>query len=285
MNRKSPLTRLFNHLVLLVFAVPCLLPLAWMISTSLKTDAQIFPRASGQALMVRLKDLVPNPIRLANYPESLSFVPFGTYLTNTLLLCLTTVIGAVLSSAIVAYGFSRIKFKGRDPLFLLMVASMGLPAQVTMIPVFFIFRKLGWYNTYLPLIVPSFLGAPFFIFLMTMFFRTIPGELSEVARLDGCGEWRILFTVILPLSLPVLATCALFQFLWQWNDFFGPLLYLNDPGKYPLAYGLQQFMNSYGGKWSYLMAACTIFTVPIIILFFLTQKTFIQGIATTGLKG
>lgn len=235
--------------------------------------------------MVKLKDLVPNPVRLRNYPEALSYVPFGTYLTNTLMLCLTTLIGSILSSAIVAYGFSRIRFRGRDPLFLLMISSMALPPQVTMIPVFYIFRKLGWYNTYLPLIVPFWLGWPFYIFLIAMFFKTIPNELGEVARLDGCGEWRILFSIFFPLSIPVMTTCALFQFLWQWNDFFGPLVYINDPRKYPLAYGLQQFLSSYGGNWAYLMAACTIFAVPIIILFFLAQKTFIQGIATTGLKG
>jgi multiple sugar transport system permease protein len=232
-----------------------------------------------------MKDLLPNPVRMANYPDALSFVPFGTYLRNTLFLCFATVIGAVLSSAIIAYGFSQIKFKGRDFLFLLMISSMALPAQVTMIPKFYIFAKLGWYNTYLPLIVPMFLGVPFFVFLITMFYKTIPAELVEAARIDGCSEWRILFTIFIPLSIPVLATCSLFQFMWQWNDFFSPLLYINDPQKYPLAYGLQQFLCSYGSRWTYLMAASTVFTLPIIFLFALTQKTFIQGVATTGIKG
>lgn len=285
MRKHSAPLRLLNHLILIVFAIPCILPLVWMVATSLKSDAQIYPRSSEASVAVKLQDMIPSPVRWANYPEALSYVPFGRYLLNTLLLCVSTVIGAVCSSAVVAYGFARIKFKGRDGLFLLMVASMALPPQVTMIPVFYIFKQLGWYNTMAPLIVPSFLGGAFYIFLITMFFRTVPAELAECARIDGCSEWRILWSVFLPLSVPVLSTCALFQFMWQWNDFFTPLLYLNDPNKYPLAYGLQQFMNSYGGSWAYLMAACTIFTLPILILFFLTQKTFIEGIATTGLKG
>ncbi len=144
--------------------------------------------------------------------------------------------------------------------------------------------KLGLYNTYWPLIIPCFLGIPFYIFLMVQFFRTIPRELFEAAIIDGLHEWGILWRIVLPLSRPVLATCALFQFLGQWNDFFGPLLYINEPEKYTLAYGLQQFMGSYGGKWSYLMAASTVFTIPIIVLFFFAQRTFIQGISTTGLK-
>jgi len=167
----------------------------------------------------------------------------------------------------------------------LLLATMALPGQVTMIPNFALFMKLGWYGTFLPLIVPAFFGAPFFIFLMRQFFMSLPEELAEAARLEGAGEWDIFWRIVMPLSKPVLATCALFQFLGTWNDFFGPLLYLNDPSRYTLAYGLQEFMSSYGGKYAQLMAATTLFTLPIILLFFLAQKTFIQGIATTGTKG
>ena len=198
---------------------------------------------------------------------------------------MVTVFGAVFSSAMVAYRFARLQFKGKGALFLLMISTMALPAQVTMIPVFALFRSLGWYGTFLPLIVPSFFGTPFYIFLLTQFYRTLPEELAEAARIDGAGEWRIFWQVMLPLSKPALVTCALFQFLGTWNDFFGPLLYLNDPSKYTLAYGLQQFMASfYGGKWAELMAGATLFTLPIIALFFFAQKTFIQGIATSGSK-
>lgn len=165
---------------------------------------------------------------------------------------------------------------------MVMISTMALPGQVTMIPQFAVFRMLGWYGGYLPLTVPAFGGAPFFIFLLTQFFRTIPSEMAESARLDGAGEWTIFTRIVLPLSRPALATCALFQFLGTWNDFMGPLIYINDPKKYTLAYGLQQFYSSYDGKWAQLMAAATLFTLPIIVLFFFAQKTFIQGVATTG---
>jgi len=190
----------------------------------------------------------------------------------------------VFSSALVAYGFARLKFKGRDALFFIMISTMALPAEVTMVPVFTLFRIVGWYGTFLPLIVPYFAGNALFIFLLKQFFQTIPEELAEAARMDGSSELRIWWQIMLPLAKPALATVALFQFLATWNDFFGPLLYINDPSRYTLAYGLQQFMSSYGGKWAQLMAGSCIFTIPIIVLFFLAQRTFIQGIATTGGK-
>lgn len=276
--------RLLSHALLILLSIPFLLPLAWMISTSLKTDEQIFPSTEQTSSRKAIKILIPNPVRLQNYPEAMRIVPFGIYLQNTIFLCAVTVFGAVLSSAFVAYGFARTQFKGKKILFLLMLSTLMLPYHVTMIPNFILFQKLKWFGTYLPLTVPAFLGIPFYIFLMTQFFRTIPEELTEAARIDGCGEIRIFFTMILPLSVPVLATCALFQFIGTWNDFMGPLIYINDPSKYTLAYGLQQFLGAYGGKWAQLMAGSTVFTLPIIILFFLAQKTFIQGIATTGGK-
>lgn len=284
-TRLSRLQRLAIHAVLIVLCIPFVLPLIWMTSTSLKTDSQIFPRSEESASAFSMQSLIPRPFKFANYPEALRTVPFAIYLRNTLFLCAMTVFGAVLSSAIVAYGFARIRFRGRDALFYLMISTMALPGQVTMIPQFALFRGLGWYGTYLPLIVPAFCGNAFFIFLMRQFFGTIPEELSEAARIDGCSEWRIFWRVLLPLSKPALATCALFQFLATWNDFLGPLIYINDPSKYTLAYGLQQFMSAYGGKWAQLMAGACIFTIPIIILFFFAQRTFIQGIATTGSKG
>jgi multiple sugar transport system permease protein len=233
---------------------------------------------------VSLKSLIPHPVQWSNYPDAAKTVPLGAYLRNTLFLCICNVVAAVLASALVAYGFARLHFRGRETLFMLMIATMALPGQVTMIPIFALFKFLGWYGTYLPLIFPLLCGSPFFIFLLRQFLRTIPEELSEAARIDGASEWRIFWQLMLPLSKPALATCALFQFLGSWNDFFGPLLYINDPSRYTLAYGLQQFMSSYGGEWSQLMAGACIFTLPIIVLFFLAQRTFIQGIATTGGK-
>lgn len=279
----SRLQRLMIHAVLIFLCIPFILPLVWMLSTSLKTDDQIYAK-QGKEARISLRSLIPNPVQVSNYPKAMKTVPFGTYLRNTLMLCFFTVIGAVSSSAIVAYGFARLQFRGRDALFYLMISTMALPGQVTMVPVFALFRALGWYGTFLPLIVPAFCGNAFFIFLLRQFFGTLPEELSEAARIDGSSEWTIFSKILLPLCKPALATCALFQFLHTWNDFFGPLLYINDPSRYTLAYGLQQFMSSYGGQWAQLMAGACIFTVPIIILFFFAQKTFIQGIATTGSK-
>ncbi|MBC8140318.1 MAG: carbohydrate ABC transporter permease [Armatimonadetes bacterium] len=266
------------HAVLLLLCLPALLPLAWMVATSLKSDTQIFAKTTT------LASLLPNPVQWGNYPVAVRAVPFALYLHNTLLLCAFTVTGTVMSSALVAYGFGRLEFKGKAVLFLLMLSTIALPAQVTMVPIFALFRALHWYGTYLPLIVPSFCGVPFYIFLLTQFFRKLPDDMAEAARIDGASEWQIFWNIMLPLSRPALATCALFQFLATWNDFVGPLIYLNDPTRYTLAYGLQQLLSTHGGEWASLMADSTIFILPIIVLFFFTQKTFIGGIATTGSK-
>jgi multiple sugar transport system permease protein len=279
-RRTQQLLRLATYAALIALTLPALAPLWWMVATSLKSDAQIYGAEQAAGL-----GLLPSPAQWSNYPTALGSVPFVAYLRNTLLLCFANVVGATASSAIVAYGFARLPFRGRGLLLAVLVSTMALPQQVTMIPVFAIFRWLGWYGSFLPLTVPAFFGVPFFIFLLTQFFKTLPEELAEAARIDGASEWRIFWRVILPLARPALVTVALFQFLGTWNDFFGPLLYLNDPSKYTLAYGLQQFMASfYGGKWAELMAASALFTLPAILLFFFAQRTFIQGIATTGGK-
>ena len=267
------------YVALILLSIPALLPMLWMVSTSLKTDKQIFGSAE-----LSFKSLFPTPIDTHNYPAALQNMPFLLYLRNTLLLCICTVVGSVSSSAIVAYGFAKLQFPGRNAMFIVMIATMALPGQVTMIPVFSLFRSLGWYGTYLPLIVPAFTASAYYVFLLTQFFKTVPAEMSEAAKVDGANEWTIFRRLVLPLSKPALATCALFQFIGTWNDFLGPLLYVNDPAKYPLAYGLQQFVSHYGGFFAQLMAAATIFTLPIIVLFFFAQKTFIHGISTTGGK-
>ena len=199
-----------------------------MTSTSLKSDDQIYAR-EGRDTAISLTSLVPRPIKWSNYGEAVQTVPVGTYLRNTIFLCAANVIGAVLASAVVAYGFARLRFRGREVLFMIMISTMALPGQVTMIPVFALFRMLGWYGTFLPLIVPLCFGNPFYIFLIRQFIRTITEELAEAARIDGAGEWRIFWQIMLPLAKPAMATCALFQFLATWNDFFGTLLYINDP--------------------------------------------------------
>jgi len=278
-NRLSAASKAGIYAALVLLSIPALMPMLWMVSTSLKGNEQIF---AGDDF--NLKSLIPSPLVTTNYPEALQNMPFLLYLRNTLLLCGLTVLGAVTSSALVAYGFAKIEFTGKKVWFAVMIATMALPGQVTMIPVFSLFRSLGWYGTYLPLIVPSFTASAYYVFLLTQFFRTLPMEMSEAARVDGASEWTIFRSLVLPLSKPALATCALFQFIGTWNDFLGPLLYINDPAKYTLAYGLQQFVSHYGGFFAQLMAAATIFTLPIIVLFFFAQKTFIQGISTTGGK-
>jgi multiple sugar transport system permease protein len=194
-------------------------------------------------------------------------------------------IGTVFSATLPAYGFSRLKWRGRDTLFLVLLMTIMLPAQVTMMPVFLIFRWLGWTGTFLPLVVPPFLGSAFSIFLLRQFFLTIPQEISDAARIDGCSEFGILTRIIAPMARPAIVTVALFSFTGAWMDFINPLIYLHDERYYTLAIGLQAFLGRHQNEWSLLMAAATVITLPMVVLFFLAQKTFIQGIALTGMKG
>jgi multiple sugar transport system permease protein len=219
-----------------------------------------------------------------NYTRGLTFVPFLQELKNTLTIAIFCVFGTLFSCSLVAYGLSKIDWKGSVPLFIIMLSTMMLPGQVTMIPVFAIFVKLGWVDTFLPLIVPAYLGSPFFIFLLRQFFLGIPRELSESAKLDGCSEWDTYRRIILPLSKPALATVGLFTFMGAWNDFMGPLIYLVDESKYTLSLGLAMFTGQYGNEYGMLMAVSTVVTIPIIVVFFFTQKTFIQGMTMSGMK-
>ncbi len=278
-------TRLHKILILVALCalcIPAIMPIVWMVSTSLKTDHQVFATGGTGGHSWSLAQIIPNPIRWQNYPDAMTAVPFRVYLRNTVFLCLVTIFGSVLSSALVAFGFAKMDFWGKNALFVLMISTMAVPGQVTMVPVFAMFRAFGWYGTYLPLTVPAFFASPFFVFLLTQFFKTLPTEMIEAARTDGASDLGIFVRLVMPLAKPALATCALFQFLDTWNDFFGPLLYLNQPNKYTLAYGLQEFLTQRGGQWTLLMAGATVFTLPVILLFFFAQKTFVQGIATTG---
>ncbi|MCE5199539.1 MAG: carbohydrate ABC transporter permease [Armatimonadota bacterium] len=220
-----------------------------------------------------------------NYSRGLTFIPFFQELKNTLIVSLLGVIGTILSCSLVAYGLAKTDWKGRHALFIIILSTMMLPAQVTMIPIFAIFAKLGWVDTFLPLIVPSFLGNAFFIFLLRQFFLGIPKELSEAARLDGCNEFEIYRRIVMPLSKPALATVGLFTFMAAWNDFMGPLIYLVNENKYTLSLGLAMFTGQYGSEYGMLMAVSTVVTIPIIVLFFFTQRMFIQGMTMSGIKG
>ena len=270
-NRPHPL----SHVILLAAALLFSVPLIWMVLSSLKPAAQLTEDPYS---------LLPTRWQWRNYPDAVMSMPYLRYLRNTLILCGGSVIGSVLSCSLAAYGFARVKWRGNRILFAVLIATMLLPWHVTMIPRFLLLRELRLYNTLAALIAPTFLGDAFFIFLLRQFFLTIPEELSEAARIDGLSEFGIFCRIFLPLSKPAVATVALFQFIASWNDFNGPLLYLSDKQKFPLAYGLEQFISSYADQTNLLLAAATLFTLPIIILFFLTQRTFLQGIATTGLK-
>lgn len=213
-------------------------------------------------------------------------ITFLTYLSNTLLVAILGVTGTVLSSALVAYGLSRITWKGRDALFSITLSTMMVPFPVLMIPLYSVFRSLGWIGTLMPLWVPAFFGGAFNIFLLRQFFLTIPNELSEAARIDGCSEFTIFWRVILPLAKPALSVVALFHFLFVWNDFLGPLIFLTKPETFTMALGLQQYQSQNGGAEHHLlMGASALLVLPIIVLFFFAQKTFIQGISTTGMGG
>ncbi len=213
-------------------------------------------------------------------------ISFLTYLSNTLLVALLSVIGTLCSSSLVAYGLSRIQWKGRNTLFNVTLATMMVPFPVLMVPLYGVFRSVGWIGTLLPLWVPMFFGGAFNIFLLRQFFLTIPGELSDAARIDGCSEFGIFWRVILPLARPALSVVALFTFLNAWNDFLGPLIFLTEPETFTMALGLQQYQSQFGGsEWHLLMGASALLVMPIIVLFFFAQKTFIQGISTTGMGG
>jgi multiple sugar transport system permease protein len=217
--------------------------------------------------------------------EELGYIPFVRYAKNTLYIAILAVLGTVLSNALIAYGFARIPWPGRNIAFALTIATMMIPFPVLMVPVYVIFKTLGWVGSPKPLWVPAFFGSAFNIFLLRQFFMSIPFELSDAARIDGCTEFRIFRDIILPLSRPALAVVALFTFMHVWNDFLGPLIYLTDQRMYTLAYGLQAYQSQHGGtQWPLLMAASTIVVLPVIVIFFLAQKTFIQGITVTGLK-
>ncbi len=270
------LERIGAHSLLIALSIVFLIPFFWMVTGALKTteDLNAFPAV-----------WFPQVLTLENVIAGVQAFPFLRYLINTLVICGCSMIGAALSSSFVAYGLARIEWRWRTPIFVLLIATMMIPFYVTMLPLFTMFRAMGWTNTYLPLILPHFFGVPFYIFLLRQFFLSIPKELSESARLDGANELIIYWRIILPLARPALAAVVLFQFLASWNDLLGPLIYLSDADTYPLSLGLTFFRMEYSTQFGPLMAASTIVVIPVIIVFFFAQRTFIQGITLTGVKG
>lgn len=275
-NVKNVFREILIHIALIPAGLVFLLPFLWMLSTSLKTDQQLYAYPPIW---------IPNPLNWANYPNAVTYITFFLYLRNTLFIAITSTIGALISCSLVAYSIARIPWPGRNILFLATVATLMLPSQVTLIPLFLVFKGLGWVGDFRPLIVPHFFGNALYIFLLRQFFMTIPRELSEAARMDGASEFRIYWSIIMPLARPALATVAIFEFIARWRDYLGPLIYLSDQKKYVLSLGLYQYSSQYGREWGLLMAASVLITLPIILLFFFLQKTFVQGISLTGIKG
>lgn len=265
------------YAILALGSLAFLFPLFWMLSTSIKTDPQVFAYPPKW---------IPNPVRLENFTDAIKYFPFWLYLRNSVFVTVTVVFGQVLSAAFVAYGFSKLRWPGRDALFLVVLATMMIPGQVTMIPQFMVFTKLHWIDTFLPLIVPSFFGGGAFnIFLFRQFYRTIPRDYSDAARIDGCSEPRIFWSIVLPQAKPAVATASIFAFLWTWNDFMSPVIYLHSPDKFTLPIGLRAFQQQTGTEWGMLMAASLVVMIPVIALFFAMQRYFLQGMSMSGLKG
>ncbi len=277
-GRRTSLRLRAVHLTLLiVMAILMIAPFVWLVSSSLKGQHEVFQYPP---------QWIPNPIRWGNYPEALVYRPFGLYFRNSLVIAMLNVIAVVSTSSICAYGFARIRFPGRDFWFSVVIATILLPSVITLVPTFVIFTRLGWVNTILPLTLPLFFGGGAFnIFLLRQFFRTIPEELADAARIDGCSEFGIYWRIMMPLAKPALITVAIFQFLASWNDLLGPLIYLRNPDMATVAVGLAGFRSVMATRWDLQMAASTAMVLPVIVLFFFAQRYFIKGIVMTGLKG
>ena len=264
------------YLILLLGAVLVFFPFAWTISTSLKTEQQTLEYPPSW---------IPDPVQWENYPNALTARPFGRYYVNTTIITTLSVIGQVISSAIVAYGFARFRFPGRGFMFLVVLSTLMIPFHILIIPRFILFRHLGWLDTFLPLIVPNFFGGAFSIFLLRQYFLTIPLDLDEAAKMDGASAFQIFLRIILPLARPALGAVAVFEFVSTWNDFLSPLIYLSSDRNYTVSIGLAAFRNDYFTAWHLFMAASAVAMLAPLVVFFLAQKYFISGVALTGSGG
>ena len=275
--RNSLAKRTAGYLALLAISLVFLLPFVWMIRSALMSLSQIF---------VMPPVWIPNPIKWDNFSRALTVLPFSKFFVNTLIIVVLSMIGTVVSSTIAAFGFSRIEWKGRNLIFMILLSGMMLPGAVTLIPTFIGWKELGFYDTYVPMIVPAFFGGGIFnIFLLRQFYMGIPRDFDEAAVIDGASFFQIYYRLILPLSRSAVIVVSLFTFLNVWNDFFGPLIYLKSAEKYTLALGLQMFQGTYSSQWDLLMAASMTVILPCVIVFLVGQRYFLEGITLTGLKG
>jgi multiple sugar transport system permease protein len=268
-------TQVVSRIVLIVGAMFFLSPLYWMVVTAFKETLELstFPPT-----------LLPTVWRWQNFLDALNQIPFWKYLWNTVIITVFSTLGAVCSNTLIAYGFSRINWIGRDVVFSIVVATIFIPFPATLLPLFIVFAKLHWINTFLPLIVPTFFGNSFYIFLLRQFMSQIPLEISEAARVDGANEWQIFWRLILPLSRPAIAVVALFSAIAAWNNFLGPLIYLQNDDLYPLSIGLQSFRSLHDVQWNLLMAASTLVVLPVILVFLFFQRAFIEGITVGSIR-
>ena len=274
--RRFTVSKIVPRIILIGICAIYFLPFYWMVITSLKGSAELtaFPPT-----------LWPQEIMWENYPQALGYIPFARFTLNSLILAAGATVGAIVSNSLIAYGFSRIRWRGRDGIFYVAIATVFIPFPVTLVALFDIFARLGWINTFLPLIVPTFFGNAFHMFLMRQFLMGISGELSDAARIDGANEWMTFTRVILPLLKPAIAVVAIFAAVNAWNDFLSPLIYLQTQDLYPLSIGLQYFRTEHNVAFSLLMAASTMVVIPILVLFLLFQRYFVEGITVGAVKG
>ncbi|HSH77527.1 MAG TPA: carbohydrate ABC transporter permease [Herpetosiphonaceae bacterium] len=265
-----------TYTVLVVGSILFLIPLIWTVSTSLKPLDQIF---------VYPIKWIPEPFVWSNYPDVFRRVPFLQYTINTIIITTFGVIGSLLGSSLAGYSFARLRFPGKRWMFRIMLATLMVPGFVTLIPSFIMFKSFGWLDTYLPILVPAFFATPYNTFLLRQFFLTIPPELEDAARIDGASTYRIFWSIILPLAKPALTTIAIFAFFYYWNEFLGPLIYLQSESKFPISLGISAFVSEHTNNYALMMAATTMALIPPLVLFFVAQRVFIQGVVVTGVKG
>lgn len=276
MRKKEKGNKTLVYIIMIALSIVYMIPFVWLLSSSLKTDADIFSMPPTW---------IPETIHWENYAEVFNQVPFFRFLGNTVLVTVLVMIAHVVVSSLIGYAFARLQAPGKNLCFLLLLSTMMLPSQVTMIPLYIMFKELNWVDTLLPLVVPAFFGgSPLYVFLFRQFFASIPKSLDEAAMMDGSGYLSTYIRVLLPMSKPIVITVAIFSFMASWNDFMGPLIYLHSTENYTLALGMNLFKTQYVQNWNYTMAYNVMMILPVIILFFVAQKSFIQGIVITGSK-
>mgnify|MGYP002571640338 CR=1 FL=1 len=280
MKRKRQIGNVVFHVAVGGIAILMMYPIVWMLFSSFKET---------NLVMTTVTELFPREWTLDNYVtgwKGFGGITFATFFKNSFVITILSTAGAVLSSTMVAYGFARVNFKGKNVLFFCMIITMMLPNQVIMIPQYIIFNMLGWVNTMLPIVVPAWMAKAFFIFMIMQFMEGIPRDLDEAARIDGCSDYSIFTHIMVPLVRPAMVTCAIFEFYWKWDDYMGSLLYLNSPQKYTVSIALKNFTDPMSSSdYGAMFAMCVLSLLPIIIIFLLLQKYIIEGVASSGIKG